>query len=228
MASRSAGSSRTPSARPPLTRDHIAAEALALVDEESLEGLSMRTLGKRLGVEAMALYYHFPNKGALLDAVAEQLLLELQFPKRGTPFARIRAGLRRYRQLAVDHPRAFVLLTTRRFSTERSLAVLEEILAPYAEAGFDPQMTARLFRLGGYFVGGAGHAEIASRGQQPDATPIVMEDESGVAPFPNVSRVAPHLALSRLDDIFEYGLDQLIRAMERAPRRAGGKRRADG
>lgn len=219
MASKTA-SSRKAAARPPLTRDHIAAAALALVDEEGLDGLSMRTLGKRLGVEAMALYYHFPNKGALLDAVAEQLLLELRFPKKGAPFDRIRIGLRRYRKLAVDHPRAFVLLTTRRFATERSLAVLEEILAPYAEAGFDAQMTARLFRLGGYYVGGAGHAEIASRGQQPDATPIVMEDERGVAAFPNVSRVAPHLALSRLDDIFEHGLDHLMAAMENAPRRA--------
>ncbi len=179
----------------------------------------MRVLGRRLGVEGMALYHHFQNKGELLDAVAEQLLSGLRLPKRGTPMARIEVGLRRYRQLAIAHPRAFALLTTRRFSSPRSLAVLEQILAPFADAGFDPAMSARLFRLGGYFAGGAGHAEIASRAAQPDPTPLVMEQPTGLASFPLVSKVAPHLSLQNLDAIFEFGLALIMRAIESAPRR---------
>ena len=41
--------------REPLTRERIAQTALELIDEEGLENCSMRRLGARLGVEAMAL-----------------------------------------------------------------------------------------------------------------------------------------------------------------------------
>lgn len=204
--------------RPKLNRDAIAAEALALIDEQGLDGLTMRALGKRLGVEAMAIYHHFPSKGDLLDGVAEQLIGGLKLPKKGPPLSRIREGLRRYRGIALKHPKAFVLLTTRRFSTPRALAVLDEILAPFFEAGFDAAMSARLFRLGGYFAGGAGHAEIASRGAQPDPTPLLLEDTEGRVPFPNVVRVAPHLRLAQLDALFEFGLEQIMDVIARAPR----------
>ena len=202
-----------------LTPDRIASEALALVDQDGLESLSMRSLGKRLGVEAMALYHHFPSKGHLLDAIAERLLFELVLPGTGSPVERIRTGLRNYRALAIAHPRAFVLLTTRRYSTPRSLVVLERILEPFAAAGFDPVMSARLFRLSADFVGGAGHAEIASRGAQDAPTPIVLEEE--VPPYlPNLRRVAPQLRLSKVDAIFEFGLAQIMEIIERAPRSA--------
>ncbi|MFO0616602.1 MAG: TetR family transcriptional regulator [Polyangiaceae bacterium] len=210
------GATRTE--RRPLSRERIAEEALAAIDEVGVDGLTMRGLGARLDVEAMALYHHFPSKGDLLDAVAEHLMGELRMPRSGAPMDRIREGLRRYRGLAVKHPRAFALVTTRRLSTPRSLAVLEQILAPFADAGFDAKMSARLFRLGGYFAGGAGHAEIASRAAQPDPTPIRLELAEPPPELPNVARVAPHLRLSKLDDLFEFGLDQIMRVIEASPK----------
>jgi AcrR family transcriptional regulator len=53
----------------PLSSDLIADAALALVDREGLGALSMRRIGVALGVEAMALYHHFPNKEALLEGL---------------------------------------------------------------------------------------------------------------------------------------------------------------
>lgn len=58
-------------AREALSRDRIVAAALDLVDEEGLEGLTMRALGRKLGVEAMALYHYFPSKDALIEAIGE-------------------------------------------------------------------------------------------------------------------------------------------------------------
>ena len=49
--------------REPLTREKIIEKALELLDAEGVEGFSMRRLGEALGVEAMALYHHFPSKG---------------------------------------------------------------------------------------------------------------------------------------------------------------------
>jgi TetR/AcrR family tetracycline transcriptional repressor len=54
-----------------LDRETIASEALDLLDELGLDEVSTRRLAKRLGVEQPSLYYHFPNKAALLSAMAE-------------------------------------------------------------------------------------------------------------------------------------------------------------
>ncbi len=40
----------------------IVKSALALVDRDGLEGLSMRKLGRELAVEAMALYHSSPSR----------------------------------------------------------------------------------------------------------------------------------------------------------------------
>ena len=56
-----------------LTKEAIVAEAMKLIDEDGLEGLSMRNLASRLGVQAATLYYHVPDKAALMN----ELMLEL-------------------------------------------------------------------------------------------------------------------------------------------------------
>jgi TetR/AcrR family tetracycline transcriptional repressor len=48
----------------------IVAEALLLVDEQGLDGLTMRALAKRLGVQASALYWHVGGREELVTAMA--------------------------------------------------------------------------------------------------------------------------------------------------------------
>lgn len=55
-----------------LTRDIILSAALELVDDAGLSALSLRSLGKRLGVSQAAFYRHFPDKAALLEGICEQ------------------------------------------------------------------------------------------------------------------------------------------------------------
>ena len=56
-----------------LTRKRIFSAALALVDEEGLAALSLRALGKRLGVSQTAFYRYVPDKAALLEGVSEEV-----------------------------------------------------------------------------------------------------------------------------------------------------------
>lgn len=56
-----------------LSKNKIFSMALALVDEEGLSSLSLRTLGKRLGVSQTAFYRHVPDKSALLEGVSEKV-----------------------------------------------------------------------------------------------------------------------------------------------------------
>jgi AcrR family transcriptional regulator len=65
------------SPRNPLSKDRILAAAVAVADDGGLDALTMRGLADALDVEAMSLYYHVANKGALLDGVAEVVVEEI-------------------------------------------------------------------------------------------------------------------------------------------------------
>ena len=55
--------------------DYIVA-AMRHVDRHGLAALSMRALGAELGVDATALYRHFPNKESLVEAMVDRMLRE--------------------------------------------------------------------------------------------------------------------------------------------------------
>ncbi|MFD4241025.1 TetR/AcrR family transcriptional regulator [Streptomyces sp. NPDC058525] len=64
--------------RSPLSRRRVLEAALRVVDEEGLDGLSMRRVATELGVETMALYRYTPSKNDLLDGLVESLFIELE------------------------------------------------------------------------------------------------------------------------------------------------------
>src|SRR5215212_5375885 len=97
--------------RQPLSRRRVLEEAVRFADREGLEALTMRKLGAELGVEAMSLYNHVPNKGALLDGMVEVLLGELEIWLGNRDWeGRSRGGYRAVRRVAHGHRHAFPLL----------------------------------------------------------------------------------------------------------------------
>ena len=61
----------------PLSREVVLHTALQIIDEEGVDGLSMRRLARALGLDPMSLYRHAATKAELLDAVAERVLAQL-------------------------------------------------------------------------------------------------------------------------------------------------------
>lgn len=57
-----------------LKKQQIIKEALELLNESGLEGVTLRKLASRLDVQAPALYWHFKNKKALVNEMAEAIL----------------------------------------------------------------------------------------------------------------------------------------------------------
>src|SRR5258707_13922848 len=98
----------------PLTRERILSTALAIVDREGLDAISMRRIGEALGVEAMSIYNHVANKAAILDGIFETILGELPVAK---PASSWRLGLqaraRAFRSGLRDHPNALPLFSPR-------------------------------------------------------------------------------------------------------------------
>jgi AcrR family transcriptional regulator len=54
-----------------LDKQRIIEEAVALLDERGLDGVTMRNLAVRLDVQAPTLYWHVRNKAALIDELAD-------------------------------------------------------------------------------------------------------------------------------------------------------------
>src|ERR671919_1043911 len=89
-----------------LTRERVLGEALRLVDEEGLEALTMRRLGKRLGVEGMSLYHHVDGKAGLRAGIVGLLWEEVERSVQdgGDWRHALRSLATRLRALAAEHP----------------------------------------------------------------------------------------------------------------------------
>ena len=57
---------------PALDQSQIVQAALALLDEVGFDGLTMRNLAKKLGVQAASLYWHVRNKQDLLSLLPKK------------------------------------------------------------------------------------------------------------------------------------------------------------
>ena len=71
---------RSAQKRTPITRDAVLAAALELADAEGSNALTMRKLADRIGVEAMSIYYHVPNKEAILTGLVDLVFAEIDLP----------------------------------------------------------------------------------------------------------------------------------------------------
>ena len=190
----------------------IAQAALAVVDRDGLEALSMRRLGAELGVEGMAVYRHFPNKAAVLAGVVEVLLAELVIPPpSNVPWTDVfRDVSRAYRALLLRHPHAIPLLAALPLTDPAAARAAGSVMALLRAAGFDAESALRtLATITSYVVGIAqwevGTAPLRAEGRDvtlpPDADPYVVE-------------LLPQLAEDDCDETFEFGLDVIVSGLE--------------
>jgi AcrR family transcriptional regulator len=117
-----------------LTRDELLDAALAIVDDEGLPALTMRRLAEELGVEAMSLYHHVPNKETLLDWTVDRMRSEMHVPD---PLPDDWPGILEaifveYRRVLTAHPNMLPLATRRTDHAEASglRYLVEQGIAP--------------------------------------------------------------------------------------------------
>ena len=127
--------------RTQLTRERIVSAALALVDREGLSALSMRRLGAELGVDPMAIYYYVPNKEALLDAIVEAVMAEIDLridDKSASPEDRIMCAARAYRDVMLAHANALPAVLSRGPRTPGAMRPVELLIGILRDAGLSP------------------------------------------------------------------------------------------
>lgn len=197
---------------PLLNRDLIRDTALDLLDEHGLGALSMRLLATSLGVQAASLYSHFATKDAVLDAVANVLVDEVDT----TGFRHgwregIRTWAHSYRAVLAAHPHAVPLIASGTQRRERFLAMANAVHGGLVGAGWPPRRATEISGAVKYLVIGAASTPFASG--FADDVQVYLDR------YPHLTQAHRLRAdASRIDrDSFELGLECLIRGLEPGP-----------
>ncbi|MGI8650695.1 MAG: TetR/AcrR family transcriptional regulator C-terminal domain-containing protein [Rubrobacter sp.] len=184
---------------------------MRFVDREGLEALSMRKLGAELGVEAMSLYNHIPNKSALLDGMVQYVLEELEVPRTSESWEeQVKDGYRRFRKIAHQHPNVFPLLISRPPSYPDGLWLLERYLKVMSEAGFGMKESFHVFRILTNYTFGYSMAEIRGFALEPNASKNPRLEFKIPREFTGVNQLRPYLGNVDHEYEFELGLDLII------------------
>jgi len=223
MASRStAPRGKRPSrARTPLSRDRIISAALELADERG--DFSMRALGAHLGVDPMAVYRHFRDKDALLDAAVDAALATLRppAPGDGSALERLRSICIEFRSALTAHPGiATRVSTTQPTLGPHTVALTEATFGLLVELGLGRADATKSFLMLIRFITGAVSAEERARAEETSDTPWQEQMRAAYASlppeqFPNLAAMAEEVARTDLDIEFEYGLDLVLEALAR-------------
>lgn len=203
-------------ARKPLSQERVVAAALRLVDRRGLEALSMRRLGAVLGVEAMSLYKHVPDKSALLDLMVERVLAGVAPPAAGASWEdRVRHVAHELRRVACAHPHVFPLLATRVPAAPRAFAPLEVLLGALADAGLDDDaVLAHFWALIAWMTGAllAETAALAGRGAAAIAVPAALDARA----FPVLARLGERIEACDFAGEYAQGTAILVAAVRAA------------
>lgn len=127
--------------------------ALQTVERDGPQALTVRTLARDLGLSQNALYWHYPSRTALLDAVTrrgfEELLRQL---KQATPEARSLQDLlpvaETYLQFAEQRPHIYSLMTAPTEDLQMSDALwtyTKGLLAPFLGPERAPEAAVALW-----------------------------------------------------------------------------------
>ncbi|MCA2217852.1 TetR/AcrR family transcriptional regulator [Jidongwangia harbinensis] len=209
------------SPRAPLSRQAIAEAALEVGDRDGPAAMTMRRIAGELGCDPMALYRHFPDREALLDAVADLALAGVPLPAPDRPWdARLTDLLTAVRAAALGHPGIAAHLAGRPPLGTHARPVLLAIGGALADAGQSPADVVRTTQALIAYLSAA--IAMSVRAGAPDArwhqVRAVIAELPGAAPD-------DALPVTGSDDQFRYGLGLLVSGIRAVAGNPRGDRR---
>lgn len=194
-----------------LTPARLATAALAVIDREGLDALTMRTVAGELGMATMSVYRYVADRAELEALVVDHVLAGVDVsPPDGDWRARLATLLARLRAAVTSHAGTVPLLLAHRHSSTASLRWIEATLTVLTAAGFRgrdrvvAQRTVVTFLLGvlqnEYYgpLSGPGTAAMAR---------LSTED------YPLLAETAAEAGTLAADEEFRRGLDIVLRSL---------------
>lgn len=208
------------SERMPLSAGRIVDAAAAVADRGGIAAVSMRSVGRELGVEAMSLYHHVANKEALIDALADWVFAQIDLPGEAGPWRdEVRRHASSERGILTAHPWSLALIESRRSPGPAVLRRHNAMIGCLRHGGFSLLLASHATSVIDAYVYGFALTE----------RNLPFDPATGATEFATEVDVAwreyPHLAdfvfeLMQEDDYsfsaeFEVGLDIILDALER-------------
>jgi len=197
-----------------LTRELVLAAARRIADTEGVDRLTMRRLAAELGVLPNALYTYVPDKEALLDALIDDLLagVEADGPADGD----WRDGLARVmdssRRLLLAHPQLVPVFLTRPGMGPNAVRLGEITFGLLRRGGLEGERAVEAFRV--LLIYSLGFAAFQARRLPEDAGRSARAEAAFASlpedRFPEMRRLASHLAGPTTDRQFHTGLRWLL------------------
>jgi AcrR family transcriptional regulator len=198
---------RTMAPKAKFTRARLQAAALALVDQQGLAALSMRTLAGALGTGAMTLYNYVKDRDELDALVVEAVLGEVTRPRpRGEWQADVRAIVEATWRTLRRHPHVIPLLLTRRTLHETTLDWAENLLEALARSGRSGGDLLVAFRTVSGFVMGLAQAQLAGPASADNPDVARAQSLPGER-YPRLIEIAKAATRIGPDREFRAGLD---------------------
>jgi AcrR family transcriptional regulator len=209
--------------RLPLSRDAIVDAALAILDAEGVDALTIRRLGHELGTGAASLYWHIAGKDELCELVYDRIMGEIELPEPDPSRweEQLKELARQAYRAMLSHNDAVRLSIGRPPAGPNTLRIVEWMLALLRGAGIPDEPAAYFGNSLGRFLDAsvledsmavrAGNADAS-----PDDTAEMMREYWARLPadrFPNLTAVAETAFAGDADALFEFGLDLLMRGL---------------
>ena len=224
--------------REPLTRERVLQTALDIADRGGIEALSMRKLGQELGVEAMALYYHFANKGEVLDGIVDLVFAEIELPAADGDW---KTAMRRravsVRDVLSRHRWAIGMMESRSHPGPANLRHHDAVIGSLRAGGFDMAMAAHAYAALDSYIYGFALTKMNlpfETGEEVADMAQTMLEPFPMDAYPNlVAFITEHAMQPGYDyaNEFDYGLDLVLDGLARdhaatvsAPRRRPRRR----
>lgn len=218
--------SAQPQQRAPLSRERVCRTAVEVADESGLGAVTMRRLAEVLGVEAMSLYYHVPNKDDVLDGMVDAIAAEINAAVAALdPGPDWRASVRRRilaaRQVLLRHRWAPGLLAARNPTSMAVMRYHDGLVGLMHDGGLSYDLIHHgLHALGSRALGFV--QELADTGDTP-VSDEALDAMAGHLPhlagmLREVAHDDPDSTLGWCDDQteFEFGLDLILDGLDRA------------
>ncbi|MEV0056844.1 TetR/AcrR family transcriptional regulator C-terminal domain-containing protein [Saccharopolyspora shandongensis] len=202
------------------TREQLQAAALALVDEQGLAGLTMRSLATALGTGPMTIYNYVDGREGLEQLVTEAVMAQASWAAEppGDWADEVLAVAEGMWRAVRAHPHAIPLILTRRSLDVATLAPAEALLQALARGGRSGAELLVAFRAVSGFITGFAQAELAgplSAARDEDLSAIT--DRVGTLPserFPKLIEIARAAAESEPEAEFRAGLQIILAGLK--------------
>ncbi len=197
-----------------LTRDAILDAAILLADAEGLEALTMRELGRRLGVEAMSIYHYFSSKQALVDSLVDLVWSDITLE----PDADWRTAVRRTARSAfvtlLQHP--WVNRVRASSGGPARIAYVDAALGHLRRSGFSPQQAFHAHHVIEAYIQGYVLQAIEFSSDDPEAERAQLDGALTAFRDAGVPYLLEHITLHAANQGsgFDFGLDLLLDGLE--------------